>query len=79
MGRVYVRGCGHGCGEQGGRGGRRYSNNPYELASRYGIFVSEARAYPSGQCSILYSQQNNNIQEMKIIEGCRGFGVAIAS
>ena len=70
-------GCDHSCGCGGlwGRGWRSYGHNPYGFARRYGTFMSEAQVYPVDKWRLLFSQQNNNIQEMKIREGWRGFDV----
>ena len=69
-------GRGHGRGGRLGRGGRIYDQNPYEFASRNRKLESEARVYPVDQCILLSFQQKNNIQEMKFLEGWRGFDVA---
>ena len=37
--------------------------------------MAEARVYSADQFRLLSSQQNNNIQEMKVREGWRGFDV----
>ena len=39
--------------------------------------MSEAQVYPVDKWRLLFSQQNNNIQEMKICEGWRGFDVPL--
>ena len=41
--RGYGHGIGRGCGNRRGRGQRSYNHCPYELSSRYGTFVAEAR------------------------------------
>ena len=74
-GRCYGHSCGHDRGGQGGSGGRRYDNNPYEFYSRYGKFVAEDRVYYVEQYIILSLQQKNNIKEMKNREVWRGFEV----
>ena len=71
----YGHGHCHGRDGQGGCGGRIYGQNPYEFSSRYGTLVAEARVYSADQFRLLSSQQNNNIQEMKVREGWRGFDV----
>ena len=52
-GRGYGRVCGHGRGDQGGRGGRSYDKNPYKFTRRCRTFAAEACVYPADQWRLL--------------------------